>query len=79
MTLLVRSSPGLRRSSSPRLSLLPFLSSTLPGPSASDVTILWRYTNALIIIIILTPVLNSQGMKKIRYAIQKVGTKINLE
>jgi len=77
MTLLVRSSPGLRRSSSPGLSLLPFLA--LPGPSASDVTILWRYTNALIIIIILTPVLNSQGMKKIRYAIQKVGTKIKLE
>jgi len=78
MTLLVRSSPCLRRSSSPGLSLLPFLA--LPGPSASDVTILWRYTNALIIIIIiLTPVLNSQGMKKIRYAIQKVGTKIKLE
>jgi len=26
---------------------------------------LWRYTNTFIIIIIFTPVLNSQGMKKI--------------
>jgi len=32
----------------------------------------------IIIIIILTPVLNSQGMKNIRYAIQK-STKIKLE
>jgi len=36
--------------------------------SASEVTTLWRYTNLFIIIIILTPVLNSQGMKK--YAMQ---------
>jgi len=32
----------------------------------------------VIIIIFLTPVLNSQGMKKLRYAIQK-STKIKLE
>jgi len=34
---------------------------------------IWRNTNNMfiIIIIILTPVLNSQGMKKLRYAIQK--------
>jgi len=30
----------------------PLLSSTLPGPGASEVTTLWRYTNAFIIIII---------------------------
>jgi len=30
---------------SPGLSLFPSLSSTLPGPSASEVTTLWRYTN----------------------------------
>jgi len=48
------------------------LTNTLPGPSASEVTTLWRYTN-LFIIIFLTPVLNSEGMKKkLRYAIQKV-------
>jgi len=32
--------------------------------NASEVTSLWRYTN-LFIIVIFTPVLNSQGMKKI--------------
>ena len=39
--------------------------------SASEVTTLWRYTNLFIIIIIifLTPVLNSRGKKKLRYAI----------
>jgi len=36
-----------------------------------------RFSTA-IIIIIFTPVLNSQGMKKLRYAIQK-STKIKLE
>jgi len=46
--------------------------------NASEVTSLWRYTN-LFIIVIFTPVLNSQGMeKKLRYAIQK-STKIKLE
>jgi len=34
------------------LSLFPLLSSTLPGPNASEVTTLWRYTNAFIIIIV---------------------------
>jgi len=34
----------------------------------------WHYTNTFIIIVIIfTPVLNSQGMKKIRCAIQKSG------
>ena len=37
-----------RHSSSPRLSLLPFLSNTLPGPSASEVATLWRYTNTIV-------------------------------
>ena len=48
--------------------------------SAAEITTLWRYTNVFIIIIIffLTPVLNSQGMKKLRYAIQK-SIKIKLE
>ena len=38
---------------SPRLSLLCLLTNTLPGPSASEVTTLWRYTNLCIIIIII--------------------------
>jgi len=53
----------------------------LPGSSASEVTTIWLYTNLFVIIIIitfLTPVLNSQGMKKFRYAIQN-STKIKLE
>ena len=36
-----------------RLSLFPFLSSILPGPSVSEDTTLWRYTNTFIIIIII--------------------------
>ena len=39
--------------SSPSLSLLSLLTNTLPGPSASDVTTLWHYTNLFIIIIII--------------------------
>ena len=35
-----------------RLSLLSLLTNTLPGPSGSEVTTLWRYTNLFIIIII---------------------------
>jgi len=34
------------------LSLFPFLSSTLSGPSASEVTTLLRYTNKVIIIVV---------------------------
>jgi len=56
--------PGARRrgrparpqawmASSLRLSLLSLLTNTLPGPSASEVTTLWRYTNLFIIIIII--------------------------
>jgi len=33
--------------------LLSLLTNTLPGPSASEVTTLWRYTNLFIIIIII--------------------------
>ena len=36
-----------------RLSLLSLLTNTLPGPSASEVTTLWRYTNVFIVIIII--------------------------
>ena len=36
------------------LSLLSLLINTLPGPSASEVATLWRYTNVFIIIIIIT-------------------------
>jgi len=32
------------------LSLLHLLTNTLPGPSASEVTTLWRYANMFIII-----------------------------
>ena len=42
-----------RHSSFPRISLLPMLTNTLPGPSASKVTTLWRYTNLFIIILLL--------------------------
>ena len=52
VTLLLCFSLGYRHSSYPGLSLFPLLSSTLPGPSASEVTTSWRYTNAFIIIII---------------------------
>jgi len=52
VTLLQFLSLGQRYSSSPRLSLLSLLTNTLPGPSASEVTTLWRYTNQFIIIII---------------------------
>jgi len=38
------------------LSLFPFLSSSLSGPSASEVTTLLRYTNKVIIIIIVVVV-----------------------
>jgi len=41
VTLLLCSSLGWRHSSSPGLSLFPLLSSTLPGPSASEVPTLW--------------------------------------
>ena len=44
---------GERHSSSLRLSLLSLLTNTLPGPSASEVTTLWRYINLFIIIIII--------------------------
>ena len=44
---------GLRLSFFPRLSLLSLLTNTLPGPSASEVTTLWRYTNPSIIIMII--------------------------
>ena len=37
-----------------RLSLLPLLTYTLPGPSASEVTTSWRYTHLFIIIIIIS-------------------------
>ena len=56
-------------SSSPRLSLLSLLTNTLPGPSAS----VYYYSYYF-----LTPIHNSQGMKKLRYAIQK-STQIKLE
>jgi len=39
---------------------------------ASEVTTLWRYTNMFIIIIFLTPVLNSQGMKKNTLSKEKI-------
>jgi len=59
VTLLQFLSLGERHSSFPRLSLLPLLINTLPGPRASEVTTLWRYTNVFIIIIKL--LLGSRG------------------
>jgi len=40
-------------SSSLRLFFLSLLTNTLPGPSASEITTLWHYTNLLTIIIII--------------------------
>jgi len=73
VTLLLCLSPGERHSSSPGLPLFPLLGSTLPGPSASEVTTLWRYTNTFIIIIIIIiifyPGTQFPGNEK-KYAIQ---------
>jgi len=46
--------------------------------SGSDVMTLWHYTNLLLLLFFFTLVLNSQGMKKLCYALQK-STKIKLE
>ena len=54
VTLLQFISSDLRHSSSLRLFLLSLLTNTLPGPSTSEVTTLWRYANLFIIIIIIT-------------------------
>ena len=54
VTIIILSFVGQRHSSSPKLSLLPLLSSTLPGPSAVEVTTLRHYTNMMMIIIIIT-------------------------
>jgi len=63
VTLLQFLSLGLRHSSPLRLSLLSLLTNTLPGPSASEVTTLWRYTNLFIIIIYYyRPVESSEGL-----------------
>ena len=53
VTLLQFISSDLRHSSSLRLFLLSLLTNTLPGPSTSEVTTLWRYANLFIIIIII--------------------------
>jgi len=47
------------------LSLFPLLSSTLSGPSASEVTTLLRYTNKVIIIIIIVVVVVLTGYPRI--------------
>ena len=45
---------GLHRTLfSPRFSLRSLITNTLPGPSVSEVTTLWRYTNLFIVIIII--------------------------
>jgi len=51
--MLVFKEVRAKTSSSLRLSVFPLLSSTLPGSSASEVTTLWRYTNVIIIIVII--------------------------
>ena len=61
VTLLQFLSLGLRHSSSLGLSLLSLLTNTLPGPSASEVTTLWRYTNLFIIIIIIVIIFLTLG------------------
>ena len=72
-----------QHSSSPGLSLFPFLSSTLPGPRASEVTILWRYTNTFIIVIIIifyifTAHQHKAAGRKTRLDIQNYGCNGNL-
>jgi len=64
VTLLQFLSLGLGHSSSLRLSLLSLLTNTLPGPSASEVTTLRRYTNLFIIIIIITTIHQSAKANK---------------
>ena len=49
---------SLRHSSFPRFSLLPLLTNTLPCPSASEVTTLWRCTNLFVVIIIIIIVMS---------------------
>jgi len=44
-SLVLYASRPFEHSSSPRLSLHSLLTNTLPDPSASEVTTLWRYTN----------------------------------
>jgi len=81
VTLLQFLSVSWRHSSFPRLSLLPLLTNTLPGPSASEVTTLLCYTNLFIIIVIIifwSWYSIPREWKKLRYAIQK-STKIKLE
>jgi len=53
VTLLQFLSLGYRHSSSLGLFLISLLTNTLPGPSASEVTTLWHYTNLFIMIIII--------------------------
>ena len=50
VTPLLCVSLSLQHSSSPGLSLSTSLGSTLPGPSTSEVTTLWRYTDTFVII-----------------------------
>ena len=64
MTLLQFLSFGLRHSSSLRLSLLSLLSNTLPGPIASEVTTLRRYTNLFIIIIIIIIIVHLDSVQQ---------------
>jgi len=65
-----------RHSSSPGLSLFPFLVTTLPGSSEVTTIGLWRYTNTFIIILISINIFwprysVPREWKKLRYAIQK--------
>ena len=61
----------VNKSLSPRLSL-PLRTNTLPGPSASEVTNLWRYTNLFIIIIIIGRLWIGLAKKCINQIIRRV-------
>ena len=61
VTLLQLLSLGFRHSSSLRLSLLSLLTNTLPGPRASEVTTLRRYTNMCIVFIIIIIIIRREG------------------
>jgi len=62
----------VNKSISPRLSLLPLRTNTLPGPSASEVTNLWRCTNLFITIIIIGRLWIGLAKKGINQIIRRV-------
>jgi len=42
-------------------SLFPFLGSTLPGPSASEVKTVWRYKNTVVVVIVIIIIIKASN------------------